>query len=81
MKTGAYRVGYNGHARICDCSKCARSRASALLRMIRQKERMDPVYKEGAEVFVQGHFRRAPNYLRRAPNTRYQLSRLLSREF
>lgn len=67
---GAYSVGYNNHAKICDCSQCAFDRSEAILNRIKKRRKEPLVYKPGCAVFVRAHLRRQPNYLNKTPRTR-----------
>ena len=79
MKTGPYSIGYNGHAKSCDCGPCAQSRARALMRRARRIELRPPADRNQA-IFVRPHFRRG-KYLTKTPNTLDAYRKLLAREF
>lgn len=65
-----YSVGFNGHAKCCDCEKCARARADQVNELWRANGSYARPKTVDATIFVRSYFRRQPNHLKKMPNTR-----------
>ena len=72
-----YAHGFNGHARCCDCGKCAASRAEAVASRWEENGKFAMPKTLDSTVFVNSHFRRAPNHLKNFPATRKLMRNLL----
>ena len=72
-----YAHGFNGHARCCDCEKCAASRAEAVASRWEENGKFATPKTLDSTVFVNSHFRRAPNHLKNFPATRKLMRNLL----
>lgn len=76
--TGPYSVGFNGHAKCCNCKACSKDRAYNLVARVREHEVRPPA--DDATIFVRAHFRRG-KYLTKTPGTLRIYQRLLRAEF
>lgn len=72
-----YAVGHNGHARCCDCDKCAVVRAERISQLWEENGKAAIPKTLDSTVFVRSHFRRQPDHLKRFPTTRRMMRRLL----
>ncbi len=75
-----YSVGFNGHAKVCDCGKCGLSRARALAVKAKRQAQEVPELKRGATIFVRAHFRKG-KHLTKFPTTMRWYKRFLKEEF
>lgn len=74
-KARPYSVGFNGHAKSCDCKTCGESRRqvfAAQLKTVLQASRAAPTVVKlptsaDQTVFVRAHYKRSPNHLRKYP--------------
>lgn len=73
-----YGVGFNGHARKCDCTACAKARVEAVLDYVHNPT--VKLGKPGATVLVKAYFRRHPNHMHRQPQSLALLRRRLRSE-
>ena len=76
-KKRPYGAGFNGHARSCDCEKCATSRAERISTLWEEHGKAAVPKTLDATVFVKSHFRRQSNHLQRFPETRKMMRSLL----
>lgn len=76
--SGPYSIGYNGHAKACDCDACAKKRARDLVARARERSVKAPA--PDATIFVRAHFRRG-RYLTKAPKTLGLYRVMLRKEF
>lgn len=65
-----FAVGYNGHARCCDCARCGASRANAVSELWELNGSYATPKTADSTIFVRSYFRRQPNHLKKFPNTR-----------
>ena len=72
-----YALGFNGHARSCDCEKCATVRAERISQLWEENGQAAVPKTLDATVFVRSHFRRQSNHLQRFPETRKMMRSLL----
>lgn len=72
-----YGLGFNGHARKCDCARCAASRAKEVKRYLTAPTVKIPEARD-ATVLVRAHFRRMPDHMKRYPRSKRALRRLLA---
>jgi len=72
-----YALGFNGHARSCDCDKCAASRAEVVSERWEENGKFATPKTLDSTVFVNSHFRRSPNHLKNFPETRKMMRNLL----
>lgn len=72
-----FGLGFNGHARKCDCTSCASSRAKEFQRSLTQAHRPKAPTSLQHSVFVRSYFRRQPNHWKSMPNTRALVRGLL----
>lgn len=77
-----YSLGHNGHAKKCDCTKCAKSKARAFKFKLEVVTTLDERFARAPissdqTVFVRAHFKRSPNHLRRFPRARMLIRRTL----
>ena len=72
-----YALGFNGHARSCDCDKCAASRAEVVSERWEENGKFATPKTLDSTVFVNSHFRRSPNHLKNFPETRKLMRNLL----
>lgn len=63
-------MGYNGHAKCCDCKPCAEARKAATLKLWADNGEFAVPASADHTVFVKSFFRRAPNHLIKRPNAR-----------
>jgi len=63
-----YSLGYNGHAKSCDCPKCARSHAEAVKSLWEQNGSYAVPKSADETVFVRSYFRRQPNHFAKKPD-------------
>lgn len=83
-KARPYGVGFNGHARVCDCVRCANVRKRVLDRRLSVMQNLGnnvarmPTSADQT-VFVRAHFKRSPNHLRKYSRTRMAVSAVLKR--
>ena len=80
MKTAdkPYSLGFNGHAKCCDCVKCAKERAERVSKLWEANGSYARPKSSDSTIFVRSYFRRQPNHLKKFPNTR-RLMRALVR--
>ena len=64
-----YGLGFNGHARKCDCASCAKARVDAVKAYVKAPKVALPKTQDST-VLVRAHFRRQPRHLKRMPATR-----------
>ena len=78
MESKPYALGFNGHAKKCDCPKCCVSRMREFKKYVRSTMRTMPVMTERTKtVFVRPHWRNQPNHLNKQP----LFKRLIVREY
>lgn len=70
MSERPYAAGFHGHAKCCDCERCAASRVAAVEKLWRQNGRYAAPRSSDATIFVRSHFRRGKKHLSRFPNTK-----------
>ncbi len=75
-----YSLGYNGHAKVCDCGKCGLARARYLAVQARVAADVKPEPTKGATIFVRAHFRKG-RHLTKFPTTMRWYKRFLKEEF
>jgi len=71
-----YAMGHHGHARCCDCIRCAETRA---MMKLAEWQKYGGVAEADPEktVFVRAYWRKQPGHLRNYPQTLKRLQRLL----
>lgn len=79
LRSGPYTLGLFGHARCCDCARCARARVKILAQRWKHPASPTPASPD-ATIYVRAHFRRG-KYLTRTPRTLRLLKRTMRREF
>lgn len=72
-----YSLGFNGHAKSCDCNKCAISRAERVSELWEENGSYAAPKTADATVFVRSFFRRQPNHYKKLPNTRRVMRALI----
>ena len=70
-----YSIGFHGHAHICDCEKCAQSRAEWVVSNVRGTVSGDRVIDPERTVYVREytvrpHLRRNANHMSKFPRTK-----------
>jgi hypothetical protein len=65
-----YALGFNGHAKSCDCHACAKTRARRTSELWEANGSFAEPKTADATIFVRSYFRRQSNHLRKYPNTR-----------
>lgn len=65
-----YSLGFNGHAKSCDCNACAKSRAKFTAEAWEKNGAYAEPKTPDATVFVNSYFRRQSNHLKKLPNSR-----------
>lgn len=72
-----YTLGFNGHARSCDCAACAKSRAERVAELWEKNGAYARPKSDDATVFVNSYFRTQKNHFKRMPNSRNALRALV----
>lgn len=72
-----YAAGIDGHARVCDCGKCAAARTERISTLWEEHGKAAVPKNLDATVFVRSHFRRQNNHLTKYPETRKMMRSLL----
>jgi hypothetical protein len=65
-----YALGFNGHAKSCDCRACAKTRARRTSELWEANGSFAEPKTADSTIFVRSYFRRQSNHLRKYPNTR-----------
>jgi hypothetical protein len=84
---GAYSLGYNGHAKSCDCRTCGAYRQAAFAKQLKSIAQVARAAPDAVKlpttvdqtVFVRAHYKRQPNHLRKYPQTRRMFADTLKR--
>lgn len=63
----SYQVGFNGHAKCCECVKCSNDRIHAFRVWFAQQSKLPDMPDRTRTVFVRPHWRKQPNHLRKMP--------------
>lgn len=66
-KTKPWALGFNGHARICDCVPCTGMRVAAFKKYYSESTKPPLMPDKERTVFVRAHWRKQPNHLTRFP--------------
>lgn len=75
MSKSPYGVGYYGHARICDCDRCAKMRLAVYDEKVRHMLEMPEFPADNEPVVpVRAHFRKVRGFLSKYPRTRAAIS-------
>lgn len=77
MSDRPYSLGFNGHAKSCDCGRCAKSRVAATQELWKKNGAYAVPKTVDSTVFVASYFRRQPNHLKKKPNSRRLLGELV----
>jgi hypothetical protein len=72
-----YSLGFNGHAKICDCEACAKARAKRTSELWEANGSYAAPKTADSTIFVRSYFRRQSNHLRKYPNTRRIMQALI----
>jgi hypothetical protein len=72
-----FAVGFNGHAKSCECDPCVKARMKAFKAWFAAQSKLPPMPDRTRTVFVRPHWRKQPNHLSKQPRFR----RALIREF
>lgn len=78
MSNKPYSLGFNGHAKACDCEKCAKARAERTAELWEKNGAYAQPKSAGATVFVNSYFRTQKNHFKRMPNSRNALRDLVA---
>lgn len=71
MKTSRpFSLGFNGHAKSCDCPACAQSRVDATEELWKKNGSYAIPKTVDATVFVASYFRRQAGHYKKKPNSR-----------
>jgi hypothetical protein len=65
-----YAASYSGHPVVCDCDKCAETRAERIASFIKRNADLNRPKSADATVFVRAHFRRQKGHMKKYPRTR-----------
>lgn len=71
-----YAIGFNGHARICDCLRCAQDRAKDYLQAHMNSNQFASVDPD-KPCYVRAHFRKSPRMWKSMPQSKEVLVRML----
>jgi hypothetical protein len=77
MSNKPYSLGFNGHAKACDCEACGKSRAKRTAELWEANGSYAKPTSADSTVFVRSYFRRQSNHLRKYPNTRRIMQALI----
>lgn len=69
MARGFGKLGFNGHARSCECGPCIKAKAAAMMEAWEANGKYAVPATPDATVFVNSYFRRQPNHLKTQPKT------------
>lgn len=72
-----YSHGFNGHAKSCDCEKCATARAGQVTELWELNGSYAKPKTADATVLVRSYFRRQANHYNKMPNTRRIMRELI----
>jgi adenine-specific DNA glycosylase len=72
-----YSLGFNGHAKCCDCADCAKARAERVSKLWEANGSYARPKTVDSTIFVRSYFRRQPNHLKKFPNTRRLMQALV----
>jgi hypothetical protein len=75
--TGPFSVGYNGHAKCCDCVDCAKARARRTSELWEANGSFARPKSADSTVFVRSYFRKQSGHLNRFPNTKRLMRELV----
>lgn len=77
MSNKPYSLGFNGHAKSCDCERCAKSRAKRTSELWEANGSYAEPKTADSTIFVRSYFRRQANHLRKYPNTKRIMRELI----
>lgn len=70
MSNKPYSLGFKGHAKSCDCDKCAEHRTQQTMELWKANGSYATPKSVDATIFVRSYFRRSPNHLKKYPKAR-----------
>ena len=68
MSNKPFSLGYNGHAKSCDCDRCAKSHAAHVKKLWEANGSYAVPRSADETVFVRSYFRRQPNHFAKKPD-------------